>query len=137
MSEIGKKIRDVRKQKGLTQEELAESAKINLRTIQRIEKNASEPRGKTLSLICQVLDLNAEDILDYGKQADKSFLIYFQLSVLVGLVIPMGNVILPFMLWMTKKDKIIGLNTMGANLLNFQIVWTFIAFTILLNRCTP
>ena len=46
MNEIGKKIRDVRKKKGLSQEELAESAKVNLRTIQRIENNESEPRGK-------------------------------------------------------------------------------------------
>ena len=37
MNEIGKRIRDIRKKKGLSQEELAESAKVNLRTIQRIE----------------------------------------------------------------------------------------------------
>jgi transcriptional regulator with XRE-family HTH domain len=30
MNEIGKKVRDVRKKKGLSQEELAESAKVNL-----------------------------------------------------------------------------------------------------------
>ncbi|MDW5289754.1 helix-turn-helix domain-containing protein [Formosa sp. PL04] len=132
MNEIGKKIRDVRKKKGLSQEELADAAKINLRTIQRIENNENEPRGKTLHLICEVLDLNAEDLLDYGKQTDKSFLIYFHLSVLVGLIIPMGNIILPFILWMTKKDKIIGLKDIGANLLNFQMVWTFFACTTLL-----
>ena len=128
MNSIGKKIKDVRKKKGLSQEELAESAKVNLRTIQRIENNESEPRGKTLNLICQVLEINAEDILDYGKQNDKNYLVYFHLSVLFGLIIPTGNIILPFILWMTKKDKIIGLNSVGANLLNFQITWTFIAF---------
>ncbi|MBP1838870.1 helix-turn-helix domain-containing protein [Formosa algae] len=128
MNEIGKKIRDVRKKKGLSQEELAESAKINLRTIQRIENNESEPRGKTLNLICKVLDLNAEDILDYGKKTDKSYLTYFHLSVLLGLIIPIGNIVIPFILWITKKDKIIDLKDMGANLLNFQIIWTLLAF---------
>ena len=132
MNEIGKKIRAVRKKKGLSQEELAESAKVNLRTIQRIENNESEPRGKTLNLICQVLDLNAEDILDYGKHIDKSYLIYFHLSVLFGLIIPTGNIVLPFILWVTKKNKIIGLKEIGANLLNFQIIWTFLAFTTLI-----
>ena len=128
MNEIGKKIREVRKRKGLSQEELAESAKVNLRTIQRIENNESEPRGKTLNLICEVLKINAEDILDYGKQADKSYLIIFHLSVIAFLAIPVGNIILPLILWMNKKDKIIGLKEVGANLLNFQIVWSVLSF---------
>lgn len=128
MNEIGKKIREIRKQKGLSQEELAESAKVNLRTIQRIENNESEPRGKTLNLICEVLAINAEDILDYGKQPDKSYLTIFQLSVIVFLAIPVGNIIVPLILWMNKKDKILGLKEIGANLLNFQIVWSILTF---------
>jgi transcriptional regulator with XRE-family HTH domain len=132
MNEIGKKIRDLRKKKGLSQEELAESSKINLRTIQRIENSESEPRGKTLHLICKVLDVNAEEILDYGKQTDKTYLIHFHLSVLFGLFIPTGNIIIPLILWLTKKDKIIGLKEIGANLLNFQIIWTFLSFTTII-----
>lgn len=128
MNEIGKRIRDIRKKKGLSQEELAESAKVNLRTIQRIENNESEPRGKTLNLICDVLQINAEDILDYGKQPDKSYLTIFHLSVIVFLAIPIGNIIVPLILWMNKKDKIIGLKEIGANLLNYQIVWSIITF---------
>ncbi|MGQ7947188.1 DUF4870 domain-containing protein [Flavobacterium sp. WC2509] len=128
MNEIGKKIREVRKKKGLSQEELAESAKVNLRTIQRIENDESEPRGKTLNLICEVLGINAEDILDYGKQTDKSYLTIFHLSVIAFLVIPVGNIIIPLILWMNKKDKIIGLKKIGANLLNFQIVWSILTF---------
>ena len=128
MKEIGKKIKELRKKKGLSQEELAESSKVNLRTIQRIENNESEPRGKTLNLICEVLNINAEDILDYGKQADKSYLIIFHLSVIAFLAIPVGNIILPLILWMNKKDRIIGLKQIGANLLNFQIVWSVVTF---------
>ena len=128
MNEIGIKIKEVRKRKGLSQEELADLAKVNLRTIQRIENNDNEPRGKTLHLICEVLDLNAEDILDYGKQTDKSYLIYLHLSVISFLVIPLGNIILPLILWLAKKDKIIGLKEAGINLLNFQIFWTFITY---------
>ncbi|WP_225034792.1 helix-turn-helix domain-containing protein [Winogradskyella sp. SM1960] len=128
MNEIGNKIREVRKKKGLSQEELAESAKVNLRTIQRIENNESEPRGKTLNLICEALNINTEDILDYGKQTDKNYLIVFHLSVIVFLAIPVGNIIVPLILWMNKKDKIIGLKEIGANLLNFQIVWSVLTF---------
>lgn len=129
MNEIGNKLREARKNKGLSQEELALSAKVNLRTIQRIENNESEPRGKTLNLICNVLKLNVEDILDFGKQTDKSYLIIFHLSVITFLAIPVGNIILPMILWMTKKDKIIGLKEIGTNLLNFQITWSILTYS--------
>jgi transcriptional regulator with XRE-family HTH domain len=129
MNELGEKIKDLRKKRGLSQEELAGFAKVNLRTIQRIEKNESEPRGKTLNLICEVLEINIEDILDYGKLNDNKFLFFYHLSVISFLVIPIGNIILPLILWLTKKNKIIGLNEAGKNLLNFQIIWTILTFT--------
>ena len=128
MKKIGDKIKEARKTKNLSQEELADLAKVNLRTIQRIENNQNEPRGKTLSLICNVLDINAKDILDYGRQPDKKYLIYFHLSVLTFLAIPMGNIILPLILWLTQKDRVIGLERLGANVLNFQIMWTILTF---------
>ena len=58
---IGKQIYEARKQKGLSQEELSELAKISVRTLQRIESDQNSPRGKTLNLICDVLQLNIED----------------------------------------------------------------------------
>ncbi len=126
--EVGKKIKEIRKKKGLSQEELSEAAKINLRTIQRIEKNESEPRGSTLNLICQALGTNVEDLLDFGKEADKNYILFIHLSVISFLFFPLGNVILPLILWLTKKDKILGLKESGANLLNFQILWTVLTF---------
>jgi len=128
MNELGEKIKELRKKKGLSQEELADAAGINLRTIQRIENNESEPRGNTMNLICKVLDIHAEDILDYGKQTDNSFMVYFHLSILSFLVIPLGNILLPMILWLTQKDKVIGLKEAGANLLNYQIIWTVFTF---------
>ncbi len=132
MNDIGIKIKEVRKRKGLSQEELAQIAKVNLRTIQRIENDVNEPRGKTINLICDALDLNVEDLLDYGRYADKNYLIYMHLSVISFLVIPLGNLILPLILWLSKKDKIIGLKEAGANLLNFQISCTFITYGALI-----
>ncbi len=71
MSDIGKKICEARKSKGLTQEELADFSKVNLRTIQRIENNESEARGKTLNLVCEVLELNLEDLINNGKSSTR------------------------------------------------------------------
>lgn len=58
MKNIGKRITEERKIKGLTQEELAEKAKLNLRTIQRIENNENEPRDKTLQLVFEALEID-------------------------------------------------------------------------------
>jgi len=128
MKEVGNKIKEFRKKKGLSQEDLAELAKVNLRTIQRIETNVNDPSGKTLNLLCDALNISIEDIVDYGKTEDKTFLILFHLSVLSFLVLPLGNIIIPVILWLTKKDKIIGLKNVGANLINYQICWSIITY---------
>lgn len=54
--ELGKKISELRKQKGLTQEDLVERCNINVRTIQRIEAGEVSPRSYTLKTILEVLD---------------------------------------------------------------------------------
>lgn len=136
MNQIGTKIRNTRKQKGLSQEELAEAAKINLRTIQRIEKGENHPRGNTLQLICAALNIQVEELLDYGKEKDSSYLILLHLSVLSFLFVPVGNIILPLILWVNKKEKIEGLHTLGKNLLNFQISWTIINVVLMIVMIT-
>jgi uncharacterized Tic20 family protein len=130
MESVATKIKQARIKKGMSQEELAEQSQISLRTVQRIESEQNEPRGKTLQLICDTLQINIEDLLDYGKHEDRQFLMFFHLSVISGAFIPVGNIILPLILWLTKKDKIIGFHKIGSRLLNFQIVWTFLSFII-------
>ncbi|WP_233131540.1 helix-turn-helix domain-containing protein [Tenacibaculum holothuriorum] len=53
---LGKKISELRKQKGLTQEELVEKCNINVRTIQRIEAGETTPRSFTIKAILEALD---------------------------------------------------------------------------------
>jgi uncharacterized Tic20 family protein len=124
MESIATKIKQARIKKGMSQEELAEQSQISLRTVQRIESEQNEPRGKTLQLICDTLQINIEDLLDYGKHEDRQFLMFFHLSVIIGILFGIGNILVPLILWMTKKDKVVGLQKIGARLLNFQIVWS-------------
>ncbi|WP_297086225.1 helix-turn-helix domain-containing protein [uncultured Draconibacterium sp.] len=56
--ELGKKIAELRKLKGLTQEELVEKCKLNVRTLQRIEAGEVRPRAYTLNVLSEVLDYN-------------------------------------------------------------------------------
>ncbi len=58
--ELGKRISELRKQKGLTQEELVEQCNINVRTIQRIEAGEVNPRSYTIKTILNVLGVNYE-----------------------------------------------------------------------------
>jgi len=53
--DLGTKITDLRKAKGLTQEELAELCNISVRTLQRIETGKVEPRAFTLNVIFSAL----------------------------------------------------------------------------------
>ena len=58
--DLGKMIYDLRKQKGLTQEELVAQCNINVRTIQRIEAGEVTPRSYTIKAILDVLGTSLE-----------------------------------------------------------------------------
>ena len=60
--ELGRKILELRKQKGFTQEELVEQCNINVRTIQRIEAGEVTPRSFTLKTILNVLGEDLENL---------------------------------------------------------------------------
>lgn len=53
--ELGKKISEMRKAKGLTQEELVELCNLNVRTIQRIEAGEVTPRSYTIKALFSAL----------------------------------------------------------------------------------
>jgi transcriptional regulator with XRE-family HTH domain len=54
--EFGRKISELRKVKGLTQAELAEKCRINIRSIQRIESGRVIPRSYTVNVLSKALD---------------------------------------------------------------------------------
>ncbi|MGK7391386.1 MAG: helix-turn-helix domain-containing protein [Candidatus Cyclobacteriaceae bacterium M2_1C_046] len=62
--ELGKKITELRKSKGLTQEELVEKCNISVRTIQRIETGDVTPRSYTIKTILSALDYDLDEISD-------------------------------------------------------------------------
>lgn len=58
--ELGNKIAEIRKAKGLTQEELVAKCNLNVRTLQRIESGEATPRAYTLRLIFEALEYSFE-----------------------------------------------------------------------------
>jgi transcriptional regulator with XRE-family HTH domain len=66
--ELGKKIIELRKAKGLTQEELVEKCNISVRTIQRIETGEVTPRSYTIKTILTALDYDLDKISEQGTE---------------------------------------------------------------------
>lgn len=62
--DLGKKIAELRKAKGLTQEELVEKCNLNVRTLQRIESGEVTPRSYTIKAIFTALDYNVNDSIE-------------------------------------------------------------------------
>lgn len=54
---LGRRLKELRAIRGMSQEYLAEESKVSLRTIQRIENNESEPTGETIKRIANALDI--------------------------------------------------------------------------------
>jgi transcriptional regulator with XRE-family HTH domain len=63
---LSKLIKDARIAKGYTQQQLADSIRVNLRSVQRIENGEVVPRQYTLKLLAECLDINS-DILYAGN----------------------------------------------------------------------
>ena len=114
---IAEKIIEARKLKGLTQEELAEQASINLRTVQRIEKSESEPRGATLDLICKALQIDLKRLMtEVNSQKSESV----DVKVVNGLFLLVLNFILMGVIGFLTLDSNANVNSrFGAVLLSF------------------
>lgn len=123
--DLGLKITELRQQKGLTQEKLAEYCDVSTRTIQRIESGEVEPRSFTRNSLSNILEV------DLGKEKTENeslWLTFLHLSSVVCIVF------IPLLLWSWKKDQSYKIDRQGRDVLNFQITITLVlfAFTFLL-----
>lgn len=80
--ELGKKIAELRKAKGLTQEELVEKCNINVRTLQRIEAGEATPRSYTVKIIFAALDCSIYESSE--STTDKFMKIEHNVSLWLG-----------------------------------------------------
>jgi len=72
--ELGKKIAELRKLKGLTQEELVDRCNLSVRTLQRIEYGEVIPRAYTLKLIFDALDYTIDNSIDPTLKGGKGMI---------------------------------------------------------------
>ena len=133
-SNLATNVSDSRKKLGLSQEALAEKANVSLSTIQRIEKGSVKPRGFTLKIIAETLDLKVEDLLieSVEEEVESSELRALKQVNRVTLFlafIPFVNMILPMLIWRLNKQINFG-NESAGKMVSFQLLWSIVALVL-------
>lgn len=138
------KLKAVREQKNLTQEELSEKSKISVRTIQRIEAG-TEPKGHTLRALAKALEIeetSLQDIIIVPDMNDEvkdenipeikeeqqpdinySLIKIINLSSLLFTLLPPLNILVPLILMFTMKQR----NNLVRQIISVQMIWTVMA----------
>ena len=116
---LGLKVSELRKEKGFTQEQLAEVCEVTPRTIQRIESGEVEPRAFTRNSLSNVLEF------DLGKNNvgnERLCVAALHLSSMFCIVL------IPLMIWSWLKNRSYQVDKHGRQVLNFQITITLALF---------
>jgi uncharacterized Tic20 family protein len=121
--ELGLKVAELRQQKGLTQEQLAERCEVSPRTIQRIESGEVDPRAYTLHCLGAALDF------DFGEENvphETFWLAILHLSSMFCVFI------VPLLIWSWMKNRSYKIDRQGRQVLNFQITMLLAGFVFML-----
>src|SRR5690349_1009286 len=125
---IAKKIIHFRKLRGITQEMLSEVTGLNVRTIQRIESGDVDPRLYTLKSIADAPNVNREELLPEPTQHELNQIAVLHITPIAFFFFPViGNVMVPFIFWMLKREDVNGINKHGKDILNGQLTYSIIA----------
>ena len=118
--DLGLKVSELRKEKGFTQEQLAEVCEVTPRTIQRIENGDVEPRAFTRNSLSNVLefDLGKNDV---GKRTSVVIAALHISSIFC-------IVLIPLVIWSWFKNRSYQVDKHGRQVLNFQISITLALF---------
>ena len=122
--DLGLKVAELRQQKNMTQEQLAEKCEVSTRTIQRIESGQVDPRSYTLHFLSEVLDF------DFGADdasSENVWLAVLHLSSIFYVLL-----FIPLLIWSWKKPQSYKIDRQGREVLNFQITMTLLLFTAMI-----
>ncbi len=119
-----------RKLKGYTQEELSDKTQVTVRTIQRIEKGDVNPHLQTVKLLAVALNVEVDELIILENPKEETILKKWLLLIhgipILGLVLPLCNILLPLFLWIHKRDDNKLYDNHGIKVINFQISMTIL-----------
>ena len=122
------KLKEIREELNLTQEELSEKSSISIRTIQRIEAG-TEPKGQTLRILSKSLGIKENELREKQEpqhEINFSLIKGINISSLFFTIIPPLNIVLPLIFMFVKKQ----FNPLTKQIVSIQIVWSIIALII-------
>lgn len=132
-SSIGERLKYLRKSKGYSQEELSQRTNVTVRTIQRIEGEEVSPHLNTVKLLATALEVDVSDLLPLQDPKEetlkKKWLLLMHATPLLGIFLPLFNVLIPLFLWIHKREDNPIYNEHGIKVVNFQI--TTLLFAVL------
>ena len=110
--DIGKKAVELRRERNLTQEQLAEACRGSRRTIQRIEFGQAEPRAYTRTSLSDALGFE----LGPANTENEDFSVA---ALHLRSVVPIAFV--PLSLWSWRQNESYRIDVQGRHVLNFQV----------------
>lgn len=130
--DLAKRVKELRKRTGMSQELLAENSGLSLRTVQRIENGETQPTGDSIKRLSGALNVSPNELIDWQIIEDSKALLLLNLSQLGFIAFPILGILIPLIIWTSKKDKIKDVDHVGKSILNFQISWTLLLFLLVI-----
>ncbi len=100
MKSIGETIASFRKQKGMTQNELAEKMNVTDKAVSKWERDLSCPDINTISKLADILDVSVEELLKAKKKDDSNTkmkdlinLIFKAIALAMGIAVVVLNIL--------------------------------------------
>lgn len=130
-------LKNLREKLGTTQVDLAEKTGLSLRTIQRLETINKASKGNSLIVLSDAFGLTPAELqgqfqnLNQTQRSETLSIKLINLSALACVGIPFGNLIVPIILWNSKRESKV-INEVGKKIINFQILWTIMLSILLI-----
>ena len=100
MKSIGETIASLRKQKGMTQNELAEKMNVTDKAVSKWERDLSCPDINTISKLADILDVSVEELLKAKKKENSNIkmkdlvnLIFKAVALAMGIAVVVLNIL--------------------------------------------
>lgn len=100
MKNIGETIASLRKNKGMTQNELAEKMNVTDKAVSKWERDLSCPDINTISKLAEILDVSVEELLIAKKKEDSNTkmkdlinLIFKAVALAMGIAVVVLNIL--------------------------------------------
>jgi XRE family transcriptional regulator, regulator of sulfur utilization len=123
-------LASLRKNKGMSQEALAEACGLSLRAVQRIEAGETSPRPHTIKVLAETLGVPVSELItkltttsaNTFDERKLAALRVVNFSAMCGIILPLGNVVVPVLL--ARRYGNLKEELLYKRIISFQVIWS-------------